>query len=81
MDDSERILSILPGLSIQPLVEKCWVSAAIARVAAGDFSQSELEDLFVRLGILYLNEKAYSGRLQEENADLSARIDTALFPD
>jgi len=81
MDDSERILSILPGLSIQPLVEKCWVSAAIARAAASDFSQSELEDLLVQLGILYLNEQAYSRQLQEENADLSAQIHTALFPD
>ena len=81
MDDSDFVLSMLPGLDIQPLVEKCWVSAAIARVAASDFSQPELEDLFVRLGILYLNEKAYSGRLQEENADLSAQIHAALFPD
>jgi len=71
-DDVEFVLSMLPDLDIQPLIENSWVAGAMVSVGAGKIPKTQLEQLFLQLGFLYLAERDYSEKLKDENADLYA---------
>jgi hypothetical protein len=70
--DEDSILSILSTLDIRPLVQESWVVGAMRQVGAGALPKTKVEELFLKLGLQYLNELAYTEELQEENAHLQS---------